>query len=307
MNKEIKGVIPIAAAPFTKNGYLDEDSFQQMIRHLLQAGIHGVTLFGMATEFYKLTDKERGRMLRLLLDETNNYPSVASMISVTDHTAENAISHAQQAERMGADSLMLLPPFFLQPSAHAITEHIRKVADSVDIPVIVQYAPLQTNVRIPPEVFLTLHEKVPNIQFIKVETQPPGRYITSLMDHSQGKLGALVGYAGVQMPDVLERRAVGIQPGCSFIELYVQLYQLFQSGEKKGFHTLFQKLLPYISYWMQGIELIIKAEKVILYKRGIIASDYCRSPQYTLDNIEMKMIDRFLEQFADELRNEGRL
>ena len=53
---------------------------------------------------------------------------------------------------------------------------------------------------------------------------------------------------------------------------------------------------------MQGVELIIKAEKVILKKRGIIASDYCRSPAYTLDERELAHIDQFMSEFSEWLQ-----
>lgn len=298
MGKSISGIVPIVAATFTNTGLLDEDSFQHLVRHLLGTGITGLTLFGLATEFYKLTDEEKQTMQRILLAETTAHPTVASMISVTDHSAEVAVLRAKLAEQQGADALMLLPPFFLQPSEPAIMEHIRRVVGAVSIPVIVQYAPSQTGVRLSPDVFVRLKEQHDNLQAIKVETQPPGRYVAQLLDSSNGKLGALVGYAGVQMPDVLMRGASGIQPGCSFSEVYVELLRLNQV-DHKAYLSLFHRLLPYISYWMQGVELIIKAEKIILYRRGLIASDYCRTPAYGMDQQELEQIDNFMNEFGD--------
>jgi 4-hydroxy-tetrahydrodipicolinate synthase len=195
---------------------------------------------------------------------------------------------------------MVLPPFFLQPGEAAIITYIRTIACKVTLPIIVQYAPNQTGVRFSPDVFLRLCEECPNIRFIKVETQPPGRYVSQLIAGSKGKLGAFVGYAGVQMPDVLDRGAVGIQPGCSLSEVYVRLFHLYESGKRGAFDTLSRELLPYISYWMQGVELIIRAEKVMLQRRGIIASDHCREPHYTLDALEVQMIDHCLEWFQHE-------
>jgi len=107
-----------------------------------------------------------------------------------------------------------------------------------------------------------------------------------------------VGYAGVQMPDVLARGAVGIQPGCSFTEVYVELWRRWQT-DTPSFFALHEKLLPYISYWMQGVELIVKAEKTILKRRGLIASDYCRSPFYTLDAGELAQIEKFIHEFSE--------
>ncbi|MGZ9220480.1 MAG: dihydrodipicolinate synthase family protein [Anaerolineales bacterium] len=301
MAKQISGIVPIIAAPFTNSGGLDEDSFQSLVRHLLTTRASALTLFGLATEFYKLADSDRIRMQTLLLAETNQSECVAGIISITDHSWEVASQHARTAEAQGADGLMLLPPYFLGPGEDAILEHLKRVIGSVKIPVIVQYAPTQTGVRILPEVFLKLRDALPNADFIKVESQPPGRYISQLVEGSQGGLKSLVGYAGVQMPDVLARGAIGIQPGCSFTEIYVELWRLWHT-DKTAFLVLHNKLLPYISYWMQGVELIVKAEKVILKRRGIIASDYCRSPSYILDEREHMQIEQFTSDFAEWLK-----
>ena len=59
MSKEISGIVPIVAATFTSSGTLDEDSFQSLIRHLIATNASALTLFGLATEFYKLTDNDR--------------------------------------------------------------------------------------------------------------------------------------------------------------------------------------------------------------------------------------------------------
>jgi len=300
MSKEISGIVPIIAATFTSSGTLDEDSFQSLIRHLIATNASALTLFGLATEFYKLTDSDRAQLQKLLLAETAYSESVSGIISITHHSWEVACQRARDAEAQGADALMLLPPYFLGPSEDAILEHLKRVIGSVKIPVIVQYAPVQTGVRISPDVFLELRDTLPNADFIKVETQPPGRYVSQLVARSQGRLKSLVGYAGVQMPDVLARGAVGIQPGCSFTEIYVDLWRLWLS-DNSAFVHLHSQLLPYINYWMQGVELIIKVEKVILKRRGIIASDYCRSPSYCLDEREQLQIEQFMSEFSEWL------
>ena len=115
MAKQISGIVPIIAATFTNSGSLDEDSFQSLIRHLLKTGASALTLFGLATEFYKLADNERARMQTLLLAETRQSESVAGIISITDHSWEVACQRARDAEAQGADGLMLLPPYFLGP------------------------------------------------------------------------------------------------------------------------------------------------------------------------------------------------
>jgi 4-hydroxy-tetrahydrodipicolinate synthase len=293
---EWQGIIPIVAGTFDHRGDFDAESFDRLIRHLLQTGVNGLTLFGLATEFYKLTDAERQQMMEIMLSHTRR-TETAGIVSITHHSFEVAVRHAREAERLGADGLMILPPYFLSPSPSAILRHVTEIARATSLPIIVQYAPSQTGVRLGPEVFVQLQETCGNIRYVKVETQPPGRYAEELQTRTGGRLKTFVGYAGVQMPDALNRGVAGIQPGCSFAEVYVALYRDFLEGKRAEMEQKFHMLLPYISYWMQNVELIIKAEKVILHRRGIIASDYCRFPNYALDGKELQMIDAFLEQF----------
>jgi 4-hydroxy-tetrahydrodipicolinate synthase len=297
----IRGVCPVLAVPFSDDGALDVDGFVSVVEHVVGSGVSAVTLFGLASEFHKLTDAERERLVAALVERTRSNANVAAVISVTDHATEVAVERARTYVAAGADALMLLPPFFLGPSAAAIIAHVEEVLAAVSVPVIAQYAPVQTGVRIDAEVWASLHEARSNLALIKVEAQPPGPYVSAIAAASSGALGSLVGYAGVQLPDALRRGAIGVQPGCSFTEIYVELMRLWDTGDAAGFNLLHRRLLPFISYWMQGVELIVQAEKSILARRGLIAGDYCRRPGYVMDGEERLMIDRFLDEFADFL------
>jgi 4-hydroxy-tetrahydrodipicolinate synthase len=297
----IRGVCPVLAVPFSDEGALDVDGFISVVEHVVGSGVSVVTLFGLASEFHKLTDAERERLVAALVERTRSNANVAAVISVTDHATEVAVERARTYVAAGADALMLLPPFFLGPSAAAIIAHVEEVLAAVSVPVIAQYAPVQTGVRIDAEVWASLHEARSNLALIKVEAQPPGPYVSAIAAASSGALGSLVGYAGVQLPDALRRGAIGVQPGCSFTEIYVELMRLWDTGDAAGFNLLHRRLLPFISYWMQGVELIVQAEKSILARRGLIAGDYCRRPGYVMDGEERLMIDRFLDEFADFL------
>jgi len=112
---------------------------------------------------------------------------------------------------------------------------------------------------------------------------------------------AVEGYAGLQLPDAIRRGAVGSQPGCSFTELYQQIWGCFAEGREAEGDRLHGELLPFVSYWMQDTELIIAAEKYISVRRGWFAEPYCRAPAHRLDAEEVRVIDVFLARFADRL------
>lgn len=298
----IKGIAPIIAATFDDEGAVDYASFASLLAYYSTLEVETLCLFGIATEFYKFSGEEKEKLVALFLEEHVNKAGkkIKKVVSITDHSAEIAVKRAKELEEKGVDWLMIFPPYFLGPSQQALVSHIGKIAKAVEVPIIIQYAPSQTGVKMTPETLAGLTKEFENIKIIKVETQPPGKYLSSLLKIDP-RISGLVGYAGTQMPDFIKRGGAGVQPGCSFPEIYLKLWDLLEANEMGAFNQLFQRLLPYISYWMQHVELIISVEKEILYRRGIISSPYCRTPAYLLDETEQTMISEFLIEFKEEL------
>jgi 4-hydroxy-tetrahydrodipicolinate synthase len=252
---------------------------------------------GFASEFFKLDSSEKGGLIDVLLHVKAHYPDLSVILSVAEHSTTKAVSEAQRLVEAGADALNLLPSFFSDAHPAQRRRHVEAVLEAAgDTPVILQYAPQQTGSLWSVDDFALLAERFKNFRQVKVEATPPGPLISQLASLPQ-PLHSIIGYAGVQMIDGLERGAVAVQPGSSFTELYLQIWDLWQIGQKQDARDLHQRLLPYISYWMQGIELIIQAEKTISQRRGLITSDTCRRPGRPLDEAEKLMIDRFLAEF----------
>ena len=188
-----------------------------------EGGCHGVTLFGIAGEYYKLDDGEQCRMAEALMEEAATFHA-ATIVSVTDHATEVAMCSARRFAALGADCLMLLPPFFLKPGAAATDRHIRTVAAAVpETPIMVQYAPEQTGVGIPPEVFAAIYRDHPNVCHFKVECKPVGPYVSKLLKLTEGRVSVHVGNAGFNMIEAFARGAVGVMPGCSMFDVYLDI------------------------------------------------------------------------------------
>lgn len=294
--KTIQGICPVMAGPFTPTGDVDMPGLERLTRHLLQTGAHGITLFGIATEFHKLTDAERAEMAGRFLDIVK--PSAAfSMLSVTDHSTDVAVRRAKEYERIGADCLMLLPPFFLKPTVDHIRRHMHRVLEAVNIPVLVQYAPGETQLVIPVEEMAQISTAYPHAHF-KIEPNPPMDYIRRLLELAPASR-VLLGYAGLYMLDVLAVGGKGTMPGCSFTEIYLAIHNLWQSGQQEEARALHERLMSgYVRRWMSHAEYIISVEKNILHRRGILDSDYCREPARQLEPADHEDITRFLAEFS---------
>ncbi len=297
--KEIKGIAPIIATTFTENGEVDYEDLYNLVKHLIEGGCHAVTLFGIAGEYYKLSDEERVEMAKVVVKacKENNGTSI---ISVTDHATENAVKSAKLFEELGADCLMMLPPFFLKPGAGYLYEHMKAIANAVSIPIMAQYAPEQTGVAIPPETFVKLEKECPNIIYYKIECKPAGPYVSNLMKLTDNRMKIFVGNAGFQLIECMDRGAIGAMPGCSMYDVYLDIYNNYVSSNRDKAIEVHNKLLPMLNHIRQNVEQIISFEKRILKRRGIIKSDYCRKPSYNTDEYFDKLFDEFYAEMAKE-------
>lgn len=292
----ISEVIPVLEVPFHDDGSLDLSGFDRVMDAVLGTGVTSVMFPGYASEFHKLAPAERDQLTDRLLGATTGVPGFTSIVSVPDHATLVAVACARRAAERGAGAINLLPPYLLGPSRDAVLAHLAAVMDAVaPLPVVLQYAPAQTGTSLDAATIDALAAAHPNLGHVKVESAPPGRLISAL------KLPSLVGYAGLHLPDALRRGAVGVQPGCSFTEIYQEIWRRWTSGDQPSALALHGSLLPYLSYWMQHVELIVAAEKAISVRRGWFASDHCRAPGWTLDIEERATVDRFMTEFQEYL------
>ena len=297
--REIAGIIPILPAPFDEDERLDIGSFRNVIETQVRHGAHGVALFGLVTEYYKLSDEERLTLAREAVRAVDG--RLPLVISVTEHATRLAVAEARGYQDMGADALMIMPPFFLGPGWENVRRHVEAVLEAVEISVILQYSPGQTGLGIDPQALAAISRDYPHLRYVKVECSPPGPYISRLGEVSGGLLRSFVGYAGLQMLDALERGAAGVMPSTPLTEVYRAIYDAYAAGDAKRAAALHARLIPLINVMMQTVEMVIAADKLLLKERGIIASDRCRKPSFELDGLTRRRILSAFHEISDLL------
>ena len=291
-----QGVCPILPTPFSEDGEVDYDSLKTLSRGLVDMKVSALTMFGIASEYYKLSDDERAEMTDVVVEcVAGDVPVIAS---VTRHATELAVKEARQWQEAGADLLMLLPPFFLKPGADTFVQHVEAVRTAVDVPIIVQYAPEQTGVAISAETFVDMTSRLEGLA-LKIENKPPGRLVSTLVERTNGEVPIYVGNAGFQLLEGLERGATGVMPGASMSDVYIDIIDLFRAQEFAEARRVHTRLLGVLNVIRQNVEQIIRCEKMILVKRGLIASSYCRKPTFTLDAVYQQEFDTYVQEAAD--------
>lgn len=281
-----KGVIPVLPTPFTPDGDVDDDSFLRVIDAAIADGADALAMFGLASEYYKLSDSERAHLVRLLVQHAAKRCPV--IISITPHATKLAVGEARQAVEAGADALMIAPPFFLAPGVDSIVQHIREVARAAAVPILVQYAPLQTGRWIDPWVFHGLQQEIQNLASVKVDLVPSGPTISAL--RSLG-VDSLVGYMGLHLPEDFSRGVNGVMPSVSVCRFFVEIWKALDADRQKAW-SLHGRILPLLTFMMQSIEGLIACEKELLCWAGILRSSYRRSPSCDLDGKQLGELRR---------------
>lgn len=293
---------PVIAVPFEGDGRLDLAGFARVCDHIIGSGVQSSLLFGLASEFPKLTDDERATLLKVYCERARG-SQLSIIASVTDHSADVAVARARRYIDAGAAAINVFPPFFLSPSKQQVLDHISAIADATDAPVVIQYAPNETGTGIGCADIAGLLGQHKTIVAVKVEATPPVAAIDELFATSAKRPAVLVGYAGLYWPEAVARGASGVQPGCSFVELYTAAQNHLDASDHAGFLAQHGRILPWIKSWMTSVERIVAIEKAILTARGLITSSYCRRPSFQLTAQDHADIGAFLRLFKNSLAN----
>ncbi len=300
-DKPWRGIFTIPQTPFDAKGRLDEDSLRREAEFCIRTGAHGLVAPVNASEFYALSDDERERITRILVEEARH--RVPVIIGVTAASVELAVNFSRQAEEAGADGVIAMPPHILKASRDGVAAYYRAMAGATAMPVIIQNAPPPLGSSLAPAFMVQLCREIENIQYIKEETLPTGHYITAILKQAGPEVKGVFGGAAARwmMPELM-RGTCGFMPACQFTDVYVQIWDLWEAGDPEGARALFNKLLPLIN--LEGM-LSVALVKEILVRRGVIACSYVRRPDNApLDEHDLREMERCLQDIEPYYRVE---
>ncbi|MEU6983457.1 4-hydroxy-tetrahydrodipicolinate synthase [Streptomyces sp. NPDC046324] len=150
--------------PFTATGGLDLDVAREHAAHLISEGCDGVVLNGTTGESPTTTDAEKAALIEAVREAVGPGPAVVAGVGTSD--TRHTVELARQAEKAGADGLLVVTPYYSRPPQAAVEAHFLKVADATGLPVMLYDIPGRTGTRIEPGTMLRLAEH-PRIVAVK--------------------------------------------------------------------------------------------------------------------------------------------
>ena len=294
MSKILRGIFPVLQTPLMEDGKLDKDSLKKEVNFCISAGAHGLVYPVLGGEFQFLSAEERQSMVEVVLGEAAH--RIPVVIGVAGSNKEEAASHAQHAAKFNADAVIALPP----PSAkerEEFVEYYKSIAQAFNGTVFIQH----THAGMDTPLLKYLLDEIENVKYIKEEKHPSAHQIEALIKSvGDSCLGVFGGAHGRWMLSELHRGASGFMPAAEAIDVHVQIWEAYQSGDKVSARKIFNQLLPLINL----ITILgLRVCKEVLVRRGVIKSTAMRiSEALELDEEDQLELDAILEDLQPLFR-----
>ncbi len=270
------GIHAVLYALFDTQGKLDREAMRAQAQLMLDEGVDGCTVLGLATEVQKLNPEEQRNCIAWLAEDLAG--TLPFSVTISGNSVAVQRDLAQCALDHGADWLILQPPTVGNYSGAVYLDFFSAVARGFDAPFAIQNAPQYLGRSLTLEDINRLQQANPRFSLIKAEISAVA--LASLSDSTQNTMTILNGRGGLEMTDCLRAGADGFVLAPDIIDFSKRIYDHWQRGETEAAESLYSQALPAMVFMMQSIEhLICYGKRVFGLRAGIAIHD--RAPAMT--------------------------
>jgi 4-hydroxy-tetrahydrodipicolinate synthase len=180
-----KGAGVAIITPFHEDGSINYKKFTEIIEEQIAGGTDAIIVCGTTGEAATLTHEEHLDVIRHCVEVVKGrIPVVAGTGS---NCTETAVYLSQEAEKIGADALLVVTPYYNKATQNGLFAHFKTVADSVKLPIILYNVPSRTGCNIQPQTLVRLCNEVSNIVGVK-EASGNISQVAKIMSLANGKI-----------------------------------------------------------------------------------------------------------------------
>jgi 4-hydroxy-tetrahydrodipicolinate synthase len=170
MRTPFTGVGTALITPFARDGSLDEAAVKRLARRQIDGGVHFLSPCGTTGEAPTLTHRDKLRVVELVLEEANG--KVPVLAGAGGYDTREAIELSRDMERVGANGLLSVTPYYNKPTQEGLYQHFKAIAEATSLPIVLYNVPGRTSVNMSAETTLRLSE-IRNIAGIKEHPDLP--------------------------------------------------------------------------------------------------------------------------------------
>ncbi len=236
-----EGIIPVLATAFDADERIDAKGTRRLIRHVLDAGVHGVVVLGSASEFALVTDREKERLVELAVNEVSG--QVPVIVGTGESGTRRAIELTQMAERLGADAAIVVPPYYYLLDQGAVIRHYRALLRETGLPLLLYNIPEYTKVALTVETVQALSEET-KIVGIKDASADLQYFQKVLMGARSQSFGVIQGVDALLVPSLILGADGSISPAANVApQWFVQAWGAIHEGDQARAMALHPKIV----------------------------------------------------------------
>ncbi|PJF08504.1 dihydrodipicolinate synthase family protein [Pseudorhodobacter sp. MZDSW-24AT] len=202
--KTFSGSYTVTVTPFTEGGAeIDYAAWRRFLDWQLASGVPGIIILGTTGEFLTLTDDERGAFIEATVKHIAG--RIPVMVGSMNAYTPNAVRYSKQAEDLGADGLMIIPPYYYTPTEDEIFNYYKAICEGCSLPIMLYNNPFTSNVDMSAKLVGRLTKSFEQIRYIKEASQRIER-IHAIIVESDGLMNV---WAGQQVLESYKMGAKG--------------------------------------------------------------------------------------------------
>jgi 4-hydroxy-tetrahydrodipicolinate synthase len=253
LKKRIKGLVHLVMTHFDEEGKVDEHALRISVRHVANALKEVDAVFlatGSTAEFYAMTEEENNRVIRIVVEEVNGrFPVIAG----TGRAGTTlTIEASQQAQELGADGVMIVPPYYNPVTMDGLYRHFTRVAENIDLGIMVYNNPMASRLWIPPDLMARL-SKIEKIVADKENTANAIKYYFMQRAVDPEDMVIICGIGQAMYPFEAVFRCPGfVTEFANFApEIAIDLYRAAQQRDFDRLTHLMDSMAPYFQFLAQ--------------------------------------------------------
>lgn len=278
MSSEIyRGVFPVAPTVFDEAGRLDLEGQKRAVDFMIDAGSNGICILANFSEQYVLSDEERTIVQNTVLEHVAG--RVPVIVTTTHFGSQICAERSRAAQDAGAAMVMVMPPYHgatIRVGETGIYDFFTRVSDAIDIPVMIQDAPV-SGTPMSAAFLARLAREVENVSYFKIETAQAASKLRELIAlGGDDVVGPWDGEEAITLIPDLDAGATGAMTGGGYPDGIRKIVDAHVAGDVEGAAALYQQWLPLINF--ENRQCGLAACKTLMREGGVIRSDAVRHP-----------------------------
>lgn len=272
-----RGVFPVVPTIFDDRGELDLEGQRRCVDFMIDAGSHGLCILANFSEQFVLTDAERETVMDAVLKHVAG--RVPVIVTTTHFGSKVCAERSRQAQDAGAAMVMIMPPYhgatFRVPE-RSIVEFYRTVSDAIDIPIMIQDAPV-AGTPLSVDLLARMAREIDNVSYFKIEVPMAAAKLRDLIAAGGEAIeGPWDGEEAITLMADLDAGATGAMTGGGYPDGIRQIIDPYFAGRRDEAMAAYARWLPLINW--ENRQCGLQAAKVLMKEGGVIGSDAVRHP-----------------------------